>query len=893
MPLNEPAPAVIEDEPDSDDGLPDLLDEPQALTDDQKKAQSVLQRTIQPWIRILGDFRMPLLHNVPTEEDFPPLESLPNRGILTSSNHQSLNYSLTSRSSVNSVIQLSNQSQSIQSSMQPTPEVYWHPQGIQADLPQRVMKLAIQRALANNSPNLTRRFYHHWSAYAHLPPMDEVRVRQWLRELYPYEFRAYHTYAVDQDSSLELAEIRCLFQALLNESISLNWFNGPFFTPPLAESLALLLRNQIDRFLLDFYNNQDLTHPRSQATHRLIARTVIQHIAFSNQRTDWESWRTVFYEEDRIQATSATQPNLVDTVVLRLLQGYHNRPFHPVPDFPPIYDTHDLALYDTLKPSYRPRQHLIRPSATHVPNATNAENPANMLVMQERIEQPPFQSVSAVDVSYLQFRLCHHMTAEAIAELPRDVGPIYNLLTLYTGHNGPLRRLTSNLHVRGAITQYIQRDYVRHHQSGRPNLLHNGPFTHHEFRCLLQALLSGALQPSQYEGRMLPDDLVNQLRYYVDQRTQVRIDYAQSVITNPLDIPLDMFLPILECDTIMHITTDAWPDLVLWFESFRRYALNPNCSNPAMLLRNAIQQQSPMWHAQASALVSVEMYAQRNSRMDTITRYDTQEFPESHLQHEPYETLQSKVIKFQQTIQGMPYRYVPTNRVRAERSQYALITEQFQAALGSPYGRPLHLRSRKYLQEQEFLFRANVQEQLNRYSRTPAYDYSGTNDLLPTYSEAIEPILQDSSEEDPIKSPYDSENSWPPSPPRSPNTLRLLQERKQAALRRQEELTPITSSRASRTTDRINAQIQIDTAEGTTGTSSSSSTSSQRSTDTIRNSSAYEEARTSTPDATTTAIAQRTRSQHLRSADNNNMLTQPQSDSTPPAPSSIHDIHRG
>lgn len=167
---------------------------------------------------------------------------------------------------------------------------------------------------------------------------------------------------------------------------------------------------------------------------------------------------------------------------------------------------------------------------------------------------------------------------------------------------------------------------------------------------------------------MLPDDLVNKLRYYVDQCTQRRIDYAQSVITNPLEIPLDMFLPILECDTIMHITTDAWPDLVLWFESFCRYALDPNCSNPVILIRNTIQQQAPMWHAQASALVSAEMYAQRNSRMDTITRFDTQEFPQqSHLQHEPYATLQNRIDQFTRTKKDMPYRYVPTNRVRAER----------------------------------------------------------------------------------------------------------------------------------------------------------------------------------------------------------------------------------
>ena len=143
----------------------------------------------------------------------------------------------------------------------------------------------------------------------------------------------------------------------------------------------------------------------------------------------FDAWRTVLYEEDRIQATTAQQPNLVDTVVLRLLQGYHNRPFHPIPDFPPSYDTHDRAL-------------------------------------------------------------------------------------------------------------------------------------------------SGALQPAQYKGRMLPDDLVNGQRYYVDQCTKRRFDYAKSVNENPLVIPLDIFIPIFECNTIMYITTDAWSDLVVWFDSFRRYKLS-------------------------------------------------------------------------------------------------------------------------------------------------------------------------------------------------------------------------------------------------------------------------------------------------------------------------------
>ena len=88
VPQNEQAPAVIEEEPDNDDDIPDLMDDPQVPTYDQKKARRVLQQVDTPWIRILGDYQMPLVHNVPTEEDFPPVEDFPNRGIQASSNPQ-------------------------------------------------------------------------------------------------------------------------------------------------------------------------------------------------------------------------------------------------------------------------------------------------------------------------------------------------------------------------------------------------------------------------------------------------------------------------------------------------------------------------------------------------------------------------------------------------------------------------------------------------------------------------------------------------------------------------------------------------------------------------------------------------------------------------------------
>lgn len=87
-------------------------------------------------------------------------------------------------------------------------------------------------------------------------------TRSAFANVYPYEFRAYYFWEVDQDSSLELEEIRALFRGLL-------------FTPALGKSLALLLRKQRDRFMLpqrqrDAYDNYLHDHPRSQATHRLI-----------------------------------------------------------------------------------------------------------------------------------------------------------------------------------------------------------------------------------------------------------------------------------------------------------------------------------------------------------------------------------------------------------------------------------------------------------------------------------------------------------------------------------------------------------------------------------------------------------------------------------------------
>jgi hypothetical protein len=154
------------------------------------------------------------------------------------------------------------------------PNMYWSTEGIgMSNTPERIVRAMVLKALAIISPNLTRRLYANNPVLALLPPMDEARVRQWLREIYPYEFRASVYYGYDQNSSLALEEIQYLFQALLNNHVRFEWFSTHMFAPPLAESLALVLRNQRGRFMLDYYDTCNHDFPQVQSTHHLIWST--------------------------------------------------------------------------------------------------------------------------------------------------------------------------------------------------------------------------------------------------------------------------------------------------------------------------------------------------------------------------------------------------------------------------------------------------------------------------------------------------------------------------------------------------------------------------------------------------------------------------------------------
>lgn len=121
--------------------------------------------------------------------------------------------------------------------MQPKISSYYN---TAVERPESMIKAIIKKCLAIHSPNITMRLSKGNTALALLPPMDEVRVRQWLREIYPHDFRAYYTVEVAQDPSLELEEIRAVFSALLDGHIQIEWFKTARCSCQLCPSVWLL-----------------------------------------------------------------------------------------------------------------------------------------------------------------------------------------------------------------------------------------------------------------------------------------------------------------------------------------------------------------------------------------------------------------------------------------------------------------------------------------------------------------------------------------------------------------------------------------------------------------------------------------------------------------------------
>lgn len=129
----------------------------------------------------------------------------------------------------------------------------------------------VQFFFACRSPYLQNKLYLQYNSEEKLEPLNELRIRIWLRELYPQIFNQQEMFNEDHEiDSLQLEEIRAVFRALIEKHIKEEWFFDKMFTPELGESFALLLRNQRDRLLLDYFQRLNLDYPFGNTDNRSI-----------------------------------------------------------------------------------------------------------------------------------------------------------------------------------------------------------------------------------------------------------------------------------------------------------------------------------------------------------------------------------------------------------------------------------------------------------------------------------------------------------------------------------------------------------------------------------------------------------------------------------------------
>jgi hypothetical protein len=233
----------------------------------------------------------------------------------------------------------------------------------------------VNASFAWGSPRIQR---HRFSGSFHetLPPLDESHVRQWLRELYPAQFNPTMDLNTNEDASLELEEVRALFRAILAGHISRQWFSNheQMFSPPVMESLGLLLRNQRDRFMMSYYGDVFLEYPQDEPTNRFIWRQVFQHVAYDNLDTRSELWRVDFNAQLFINQPMLEQVIEIDHIINSLIGSLSATEQPPLTS---TYNTADPTTYDTLLPAYGPRRYPVVLPTNHEPYPSMAQRYAS------------------------------------------------------------------------------------------------------------------------------------------------------------------------------------------------------------------------------------------------------------------------------------------------------------------------------------------------------------------------------------------------------------------------------------------------------------------------------------------------------------------------------------
>ena len=205
------------------------------------------------------------------------------------------------------------------------------------------------------------------------------------------------------------------------------------------------------------------------------------------------------------------------------------------------------------------------------------------------------QQPALIDSAYnAEFRLLSNMDVNAAANYLRPEGLLYHIPSLYLSHYGEREPFSTNSEVRVAIQVLLVRDNLVNGRSPTVNLSSDRSFDDQELNCLLQALVSGTIQPDLYLGCALPLNLIGQLMEYIDHRTNQLMQYAtQSDLRNRVEEdrePLGLYITALETDALYLATTGAYLDREQWYNGFINYINDQHCPEFARLIRSEMRE---------------------------------------------------------------------------------------------------------------------------------------------------------------------------------------------------------------------------------------------------------------------------------------------------------------
>lgn len=154
------------------------------------------------------------------------------------------------------------------------------------------------------------------------------------------------------------------------------------------------------------------------------------------------------------------------------------------------------------------------------------------------------------------------------------------------------------------------------------------------------------------------------------------------------NVNLRMYWMVIESDTILDITTEAW---------VTSSTSQPASEQPSAM--NDLMTQCTLYNmpTRANELVGSVVQSQCSTSMETIRRRNTQQSPQTLTSATvaQFDQLKERINAYQESIRSTPPRRSPTQRFG--RTQYDVVTRQCEIAMGSVYGQAFHFRCRTYL----------------------------------------------------------------------------------------------------------------------------------------------------------------------------------------------------